>query len=298
MNPGGAIPRVLAGLALGLVLVVTPLVAQQRLYILEPDGNYHPVLKVSRDRPFVMEQGKLVAASGTRFALRKVEEYLPVFIQVLSKEAGTTALVPWTPVPTQLNNEFHFSAIFESGFRLEDVFLVLALETSGAGRNIFVYEIGLLEAWTPKPITVDLPLEQSLGPGKFKLLLFTGGAEVFSSEQPAAYREERLDRMVEKRIAGVQQTGPRPFFGLGPQYPAVFRQTGLKGEVVVAMRISPRGVVLDPVVESATHPAFGEAALEVIGQWRFLPQVADGRAVESKIKLPLAFDPPDDAPKR
>ena len=44
--------------------------------------------------------------------------------------------------------------------------------------------------------------------------------------------------------------------------------------------------------------AFGEAALEVIGQWRFLPQVADGRAVESKIKLPLAFDPPDDAPKR
>ena len=301
MYQGGTIPRVLAGLSLCLALVA-PLVAQQMLYVLESDGYYYPVVKASQDRPFVMKQGKLEAARGTRFALRRVEEYLPVYIKVLSKEAGSTGLVPLTSgpsVPFQLNNEFYFNATFESASRLEDVFLVLALESSDMGRNIFTYEVGLLEAGTPKQISVFVPLEQKLGQGKLNLFLFSGGAEVFSSEQPATLREEMLDRMIAKRIAGVQQMGPRPFFGLGPDYPDALRQTGLRGEVMVTMRISPRGVVLDPVVERATHPAFGEAALAVLPLWRFVPRIEGGRAVESMVKLPFVFDPPEmaDVPK-
>jgi len=151
--------------------------------------------------------------------------------------------------------------------------------------------------WNPKQVSVFVPLEQKLGPGKFNLLLFTGGAEVFSSEQPAAFREEMLDHMVARRIAGVQKAGPRLLFGPGPDYPAALRQAGLKGQVMVALRVSPRGGVLDPVVESATHPAFGEAVLAVLPQWRFVPQVEDGRAVDTKVRLPLAFDPTDGGPK-
>jgi TonB family protein len=298
MNPGGGILRAVAGLMLGLALVAT-LAAQQRLYVLEPDGNYHPVVKVRGNRPYFFDQDKLVAAGGTRFALRKVEEFLPIFIQVLSKEAGSSQLLVTSgaSIPSSLNNEFHFSAKFESASRLEEVFLVLEMESTGRGRSIFVYEVGVLEAWKPKPVSVVVPLDQPLGDGKLNILLFTEGAEVFSSEQSAAFREAMLDRMVAKRIAGVEKAGPRPFFGPAPNYPATLRKSGLKGMVTVAMRVSPQGGVLDPVIESATDPAFGEAVLAVLPQWRFLPQVENGRAVETKVKLPLAFDLPASAQK-
>jgi len=280
----------LTGLAL-----LGPLAAQTRLYVQEQDGNYHPVFKVSGDRPYIMDQGKLTPARGERYALRKVEEYQPLFITVHGKEAGASALIPLsTPAagPALLNNEFHFSAKFESSYPLEDVFLVLELESSNMGRNIFAYGIGSLAAWTPKQVTVDLPLEHNLGPGQCKLHVFVGGAEVLSSDQPEAYRREQLDRMIARRIAGVPQAGPAPFFGLAPAYPAELRATGLKGEAVVLMRITPQGMVLDPVVKSATHPAFGTAALAVVPQWRFLPRVQDGRAVETRIGLPIEFAPP------
>ena len=299
MNPRRVFPRVAAGLSLGLVLVM-PLAAQQRLYVIEPDGHLHSVLKVSQNRPIIMDQEQLVAARGTRYALQKVDEYMPLLIQIGAKEAGSTSVVPLTAgpsSPTRLNNEFHFSAEFKSGVRLENVFLVLALETEGKGRNIFPYEIGVLEAWTPKQVSVFVPLEQSLGAGRCSILVFVGGAEVFTSEQPAVQREAMLDRMVAKRIAGVKQAGPRLLFGPAPEYPSALRQAGQKGRVVVAMSISPQGGVSDPVIEEASDPALGEAVRAVLPLWRFVPQVEKGRAVATRVKLPLAFDPTDGAPQ-
>jgi TonB family protein len=70
------------------------------------------------------------------------------------------------------------------------------------------------------------------------------------------------------------------------------RKGGTRGEVVLTLRLSPRGAVLDAVLESATVPAFGEAALAVARQWRFLPGVKDGQAVESQVSMPLVFNPP------
>lgn len=284
-------------IGLGLALLA-PLAAQHRFYVMEPDGHYHAVLKVTGNRPIIMDQGELVAARGQRFALRKAEEYLPVFVKVLAKDAGSTASIPvtqGTSRPARLHQGGSFSAQFESSARLADVFLVLSLDPANQERNYLAWEIGLLEAGTPKSVSVNLPGEKKPGPGNFSLWVFAGGDEVFSSEQPAALREAVLDEMIAKRLVGVQQAGPRPFFGEAPAYPAALRQTGLKGEVVVAMRISPSGRVLDPLVESATHPAFGLAALAVVPQWRFLPRVQAGQAVETRVKLPLAFDPPDAA---
>lgn len=299
MNPRRVIPRVAAGLSLGLALAM-PLAAQQRFYVIEPDGHLHPVLKVSQNRPIIMDQEQLVAARGTRYALRKVDEYMPLLIQVGAKEAGSTSVVPLTAGPSspaRLNNEFHFSAEFKSAVRLENVFLVLALESEGQGRNLFPYEIGVLEAWTPKRVSVFVPVAQNLGAGRCSILLFVGGEEVFSSEMPDDLREAMLNRMVAKRIAGVKQMALRPLFTPWPDYPAALREAGQKGRVVVAMRVSPQGEVSDPVIESATHPEFGEAVLAVLPRWRFVPLVENGRAVETKVKLPLAFDPTDGAQK-
>lgn len=46
------------------------------------------------------------------------------------------------------------------------------------------------------------------------------------------------------------------------------------------------------LLKSATDPAFGEAALAAIRQWRFLPEMKGGLAVEQSADLPFAFVPP------
>ena len=275
-------------LALGLA---RPLAAQNRLYVQEADGKFHTVFKVSGVQPYIMENGKLVAAKGQRLALNKVEEYLPVFIAIRDKEARPTNVnVDYANAPA--NNRVHFSAKFESADLLAEVFLVLELEIANVGKKIFVYEIGQLVPRTPKSFAADLALGQYMGSGQVDLHLFVGGHEVFQSEHTPAYRAERLDRMIAQRITGAKEAGPAPFFGSTPEYPAALRQSGLKGEVVVTMRVTPQGVVLDPVVERASDPAFAEAALTAVRQWRFLPRVLNGQAVETRVSIPIEFDLP------
>jgi TonB family protein len=50
--------------------------------------------------------------------------------------------------------------------------------------------------------------------------------------------------------------------------------------------------VLDPQVKEASDPAFGESAVVAARQWRFLPRVKNGRAVETQVDMPFDFAPP------
>jgi TonB family protein len=268
-----------------------PVAAQNRLYVEGTDDNFHAVCKVSGGQPYIMENGRAVATNGERYALRKVEEYLPIYITVSDQQATSTSM-HLAATDDYHNNQFHYRAKFESADALEDVFMTLELEITNVGKRIYVYEVGHMEARTPKPLEVALPMGQYLGAGQLTRHLFVAGAEVLQSEMTEEYRQEQLDRMVAKRIATAKQSMPKPFFGSMPAYPAALQQAGLKGKAVVNMLVSAQGKVLDPVVESASEPPFGEEALAAVRQWRFLPRVVDGQPVETRVSLPFAFDPP------
>jgi TonB family protein len=310
-----------------LLATTLPLAAQSRLYVLEPDKAYHPVLKVSDGHPFIMEKGALVAAHGDRYALRKVDEFLPVYIEVRGLKVATTdhqqiavnadiaqpqgisgggvfdGAGDAHPNPLghranqgdpqgQIESVFHFDAKFEADYPLDDVFLVIEAEFANAGKSLVVCEVGQLQERKPKPFTYAVARKQSFGSVRATMHLFVGGTEVLQSEQPEAFRREQLDRMIAQRIIGVKDAGPKPFFGSTPGYPAALRPSGLKGEVVVTVRVTPQGAVLDPVVDRTNNPAFAEAALEAVREWRFLPRVQNGRPVETKVSIPIDFDPP------
>jgi len=315
--------RGLAGTGLALLLLA-PLAAQNRLYVLEPDNSYYPVLKVTGSQPFIMQKGALVAAQGHHYALRKVDEYMPVFINVEGKQATATdvQMVPIAPEinkatggvfdgstdshqghrsneisgATNIQGQFQFDASFEAPYLLNDVFLVLELEFSGAGKSLLVCEVGQLEPGKPKPVTQTLNRKQSFGTVQSTIHVFVGGTEVFTSEQTPEYRAEQLDRMIAHRIAAAPAAKLKPFYGTAPAYPAALRSTGLKGEAVVSLRVSPQGKVLDPVVERASEPPFGDAAIAAVREWRFLPRVVDGHPVETRVSIPFVFVPPAPEP--
>lgn len=278
-----------------LVLAASGSVLAQSALVVEYKGKPYPVRRVARGFAYIEKDGKEVAAKPTKIQLMPQPEYMPLFVSVRDLEIKTTVLKEIYS-GNEMNNEFHFNATFESSYEMKNPFLVLELQLE-MGKRIFFQEIGSLSPGKPRWVQVTVALPEKIGPGKFKLHIFDDGLEVFHSEQPWQLREAALSKMVLDRINNAPDSPPKPFVGPLPEYPKSLRKAGARGEAVVAMRITRQGVVVDPTIDHATDPAFGEAALVAIRQWRFLPQVKGGKPVETAVTMPFGFDPPETVEK-
>ncbi len=76
-----------------------------------------------------------------------------------------------------------------------------------------------------------------------------------------------------------------------PVYPPDLRRRGIGGEVLVEFVIDERGIVRAPRVLRAPHEALGEAAEVAVAQWTFFPGVKNGRAVATRLQVPIEFNP-------
>jgi len=283
--------RALSALLLAAGWLIAGPASAQNLLLLNYRGQWRTVVAAHESQPCIEIDGKVTPVYENHFGLKKVEEYLPVFIAVRHLEAQTTFLqVPGSLA--KINNDFELSAEFESPFALDNVFLVLELNSSDAGKGLFIREIGRLEPRHPRTVQCQVPVTQSLGAGSFQLHLYVGGREVLHSEMDASFREAALDRMVTKRIQHAPDGPPKLFVGPIPEYPEKLAAAGVNGQVVVRARIRPSGAVAEPAVLSATAPAFGESALAAVRLWRFLPRIQDGLPVETTVDIPVRFEPP------
>lgn len=288
----GLRPPVLAAL-FAAFLMAAPLAAQSMLYVLDSsDGQYHRVLKVVEDRPYIMAKGALAQSGDRRFVLKKVEEFLPCFVAIDHKEVDflSTNIMGQVPALT-VNKQIRFRAEFNSPYALDDVFLVLEVEFADGINMVIVRGVGKLEPRKPLPFSASVDVERDSAVRKCMVHLFAKGSEVFTSEQPAAFREEMIARMIKTRTASVQQAGPMFLLCPAPGYPEALKKSGAKGRAVVAVRITAQGGVLEPAVVSASDPAFGEAALAAVREWRFVPCVREGKPVEARVNIPFTFDP-------
>lgn len=267
--------------------------AQQAVYV-EYKGQARLVRKVHDGHPYVVAGDRLVSATGDRIGLVAAQEYLPLFVTV-SNMRTVASFVDMTFSGGSrgvMNHTFEFRADFVSAFPLENVFLVLELGVH-AGPKIFLHEIGDLEPRVARHVAVYVPLTEQIPEGDYKLHLFADGGELMHSEQPAAQRNLALDRMVRRRIEGVSDSPLQPLAGPAPEYPQVYFKQGVRGVAVVKFRVGPNGEVIAPELKSATAPEFGASALAAVQQWRFLPRVKEGGAVESMVEMPFQFEPPE-----
>jgi TonB family protein len=280
-------PRSLALLLMVISLVPQPLAAQHVL-VAKDHGEMLLVCSANGNKPRVQKDGKIVLINPSGFALREVPEFLPVYVTVRNVNVRTT-YVSTHAGSGELNNDFHFDAEFESSQLLNDVFVVLALDSERAGSTLFLWEVGTLEPRKTKGVSIIVPMNSPIGSGRYSVHLFSGGAEVMQSMLPIGESYAAVDRMVAARIKDVHDAPPKFFFGPAPEYPPQLKKTNLTGNAVVSVRIGANGAVFDPVVKSATDPAFGEAALGAVKLWRFLPRVKGDYPVETKADVPVVF---------
>lgn len=75
-----------------------------------------------------------------------------------------------------------------------------------------------------------------------------------------------------------------------PRYPAQARRRNQQGTVMLEVRLDERGEQRGlSVLRSSGIDSLDRAALEAVAGWRFRPETQGGRAVPSRVQIPIEF---------
>ncbi|HUJ42277.1 MAG TPA: energy transducer TonB [Opitutaceae bacterium] len=269
--------------------------AQVTLFV-KQDDKFFPVVAMTGTSPQIMVDGKVVTPqlTGTNYAyaLGKAKAYAPIVLivnklsMVVPSHTGSQTTIGGETVDTELN----INAIIESARPVRDVFLAIEVKGDQSKYNTLItHEVGNLKSGTPVTVDFTAPIATAFTSSTTVFHLFAGGSEVLHTAMPSGQVEREIDQMVQNQTNGVQNAEPAPLICPAPAYPA--DQTGT-GKATVVFTITATGAVTNPVLQDATSPEFGDAALKAVSRWRFLPRMKDGQPVASRVALPLIFKPP------
>jgi TonB family protein len=98
----------------------------------------------------------------------------------------------------------------------------------------------------------------------------------------------------EKSVIDIGALSSRPTIvsRADPRYPISLRRQGISGEAVVEFIVDEKGVTRNHTVIKATDPAFGVAAIEALSRWKYKPGIKDGKAVRTRMRVPVVFSLP------
>jgi periplasmic protein TonB len=75
-----------------------------------------------------------------------------------------------------------------------------------------------------------------------------------------------------------------------PAYPFEMRRAGINGEVTIQFIVDTNGDVRDPFVVKSTQREFESSAIQAVSKWKFRPGRKGGRAVNTRMMVPMVFN--------
>ena len=82
---------------------------------------------------------------------------------------------------------------------------------------------------------------------------------------------------------------PVPTFQPHPVYPYDMKKQGISGQVVVEFILNSEGNVQSAFAVSSTQHEFEASAIQAVSKWRFKPGRRGGRAVNTRMQVPIVF---------
>jgi protein TonB len=84
---------------------------------------------------------------------------------------------------------------------------------------------------------------------------------------------------------------PVPLVRIDPEYPPAAQSRGIEGWVHVRFTISGSGNVKQAAVVRSSNPVFERSAIRAIQQWKYQPQLEDGKPVDLEgVEVVLRFE--------
>lgn len=87
---------------------------------------------------------------------------------------------------------------------------------------------------------------------------------------------------------------PQPRFQAKPNYPFEMRRAGITGDVLVGFIVDSNGDVREAYAIKSTQREFEAAAIQAVSKWKFKPGRKGGRAVNTKMQVPIVFSITED----
>lgn len=78
-------------------------------------------------------------------------------------------------------------------------------------------------------------------------------------------------------------------FQAKPVYPFEMHRSGTPGDVLVAFVVDASGVVREAYAVRSNQREFEASAVQAVMKWRFRPGKKDGRAVSTRMQVPIVF---------
>jgi protein TonB len=87
---------------------------------------------------------------------------------------------------------------------------------------------------------------------------------------------------------------PQAKYQAKPVYPFEMRRAGVTGEVVVGFIVNVNGDVQDAYAQKSTQREFEAAAIAAVMKWKFRPGKKGGKAVNTRMMVPIVFSISDE----
>ena len=88
-----------------------------------------------------------------------------------------------------------------------------------------------------------------------------------------------------------KSTPPRAVIQVRPVLPENAETMPEGGRAVIRCTVDASGRVKDPEVKSASNEDYGQAALEAVAEWEFVPATKGGEPVPMRVDIPFNFHP-------
>ncbi len=137
---------------------------------------------------------------------------------------------------------------------------------------------------TPVPVKNDpQPVSAGQPPEPVDATDTLPAASPAASEQPSDQASVSEEPVLVERPAFASPPSP-------PVYPELARQRRQQGTVVVEVQLDGNGVQrVRRVLQSSGIESLDQAALDAVAHWDFLPYRENGRARQSRVRLPIRF---------
>lgn len=276
-------------LCLGLLALLPTLRAQHALIVNE-HGTPQVVRAVRYQAPQIGEGDNLRSGRGQPYALSKAAIYQPGFLTLRNMQVRTWHL-ELVGSATRLNYELEILADVTSDTDLKNCFMVLDIQ-AGKGKGIIYLEMPDLQSGNEEHLNYRFPVVEGLEEGHYRIYFFSDGPELLTSRMPPAYVEAQKRKTEEFLLRDQADHTAAVLHVVPPTYPPALQSGGPAGSAIIRCRIDASGKLIAATVASASHPAFGEAALATVRQWQFGPAVKDHHYVAATVEVPFDFPAP------
>jgi protein TonB len=115
-------------------------------------------------------------------------------------------------------------------------------------------------------------------------------AALLSAVAPVAVAAEAPEKPEAVLDLRQLQQPPKAVKQVPPVYPYELKKKRIQGEALIMFIVDHSGTVRDVTVKRCTHPDMGAAAAEAVSQWVFEPGIKDGKAVHTRMMVPIRFN--------